>query len=57
MIPNKDNLVDKEFEEIAKQFSKGNIPKGLKINRVYKHPSKNRTILKSLKQIRGTRRG
>jgi CRISPR/Cas system-associated endoribonuclease Cas2 len=50
------NLTDKEYKELKEKREK-NIDKDESAIRIYKHPIKNRTVLKSTKQIRDTRRG
>ena len=52
----KKNLVDPEFENIVKEFEKGNFP-GPPAIKVYKHPIKKRTVIVSKGQQRSLRHG
>ena len=54
-MTNKEDLTDKDYKELVKEFEKGNFPGKLAV-RLYKHPIKSRQILKSngqRKAIRG----
>jgi hypothetical protein len=49
------NLASKEYKDIVKAFERGEFP-GEPVCRKYEHPVKKRTIQKSEKQIKATRR-